>query len=65
VRNSICTEATNSGVEEAAERTMASVASIVANSRPKMLEDAAVLSMLAVEADRTTTNSTDTAKGEG
>ena len=63
-RNCIGTEATNSGVEEAAERTMASIASVAANTRPKVLEDAAALSMVAVVADRATTNSTDTAKGE-
>ena len=65
VRNGICTEATNSGVEEAAERTMAmTMGTVVANTRPKALEDAAALSMVAVVADRATTNSTDAAKCE-
>jgi len=60
-RNCIGTEATNSGVEDAAERTMGTVA---ANTRPKALEDAAALSMVAVVVDRATTNSTDATKGE-
>ena len=60
-RNCIGTEATNSGVEEAAERTMGTVA---ANTRPKALEDAAALSMAAMVADRATANSTDAAKCE-
>jgi hypothetical protein len=61
-RNCICTEATNSRVKEAAERTMAiTLGNIAANARPKALEDAAVLSMVAVVADRATTNSTDAA----
>jgi hypothetical protein len=64
VRNCICTEATNSRVKEAAERTMASIASVVVNTRPKVLEDVATLSMVAVVADRATANSTDAAKGK-
>ena len=60
-RNCIGTEVTNSRVEEAAERTMASIASVAANTRPKALEDAAALSMVA---DRATANSTDAAKGK-
>ena len=63
-RNCIGTEATNSRVEEAAERTMASIASVAANTRPKVLEDAAALSMVALVVDRATANSTDTTKGE-
>ena len=63
-RNCIGTEATNSRVEEATERTMASIASVAANTRPRALEDAAALSMVAVVADRATANSTDTAKCE-
>jgi len=64
-RNCIGTEVTNSGVEEAAERTMAmTMGTVAANTRPKALEDAAVLSMVAVVADRATANSTDAAKGE-
>ena len=64
-RNCIGTEATNSGVEEAAERTMAmTMGTVAANTRPKALEDAAALSMVAVVADRATANSTDAAKGE-
>ena len=59
-RNSICTDATNSGVEEAAERTMASISSVAANTRPKALEDAAALSMVA---NRATANSTNATKG--
>ena len=60
-RNCIGTEATNNGVEEVAERTMGNVA---ANTRPKALEDAAALSMVAVVADRAMANSADVAKGE-
>ena len=56
----ICTDATNSGVEEAAERTMASISSVAANTRPKALEDAAALSMVA---NRATANSTNATKG--
>ena len=64
-RNCIGTEATNSRVEEAAERTMAmTMGTIAANTRPKALEDAAALSMVAVVADRATANSTDAAKCE-
>jgi hypothetical protein len=55
-------EATNNRVKEAAERTMAiTMGNVAANTRPKVLEDAAVLSMVAVVADRATTNSTDAA----
>jgi hypothetical protein len=60
-RNCICTEATSSIVEEAAERTMASIASVVVNTRLKALEDVAALSMVA---DQATANSTDAAKGK-
>ena len=61
-RNCIGTEATNSGVEEAAERTMAmTMGTVAANTRPKALEDAAALSMVV---DRATANSTNAAKGE-
>ena len=63
-RNCIGTKATNSRVEEAAERTMASIASVAANTRPRALEDAAALSMVAVVADWATAKSTDAAKGE-
>jgi len=65
VRNNICTDATNSGVEEAAERTMAmTMGTVAANTRPKALEDAAALSMAAMVEDRATANSTDAAKCE-
>ena len=65
VRNCIGTEATNNGVEEAVERTMAmTMGNVAANARPKALEDATALSMMAVVADWATTNSTDAAKGE-
>ena len=64
-RNRIGTEATNSGIEEAAERTMAmTMGTVAVNTRPKALEDVAALSMVAVVADRATVNSTDAAKGE-
>jgi len=64
-RNCIGTEATNSGVEEAAERTMAmTMGNVAANTRPKALKDAAALSMVAVVVDRATANSTDAAKCE-
>ena len=64
-RNHIGTGATNSGVKEAAERTMAmTMGTVAANTRPKALEDAATLSMVAVVADRATANSTDATKGE-
>jgi hypothetical protein len=64
-RNCIGTEATNNGVEEAAERTMAmTMGNVAANMRPKALDDAAALSMVAVVADQAMTNSTDVAKGE-
>ncbi|CAD6262759.1 unnamed protein product [Miscanthus lutarioriparius] len=64
-RNCIGTEATNNGVEEAAKRTMAmTMGNVAANTRPKALEDAAALSMVAVVADQATANSTDAAKGE-
>ena len=65
MRNYIGTEATNSGVQEAIERTMArTMGNVAVNTRPKALEDAAALSMVAVVADRATANSTDAAKGE-
>ena len=64
-RNCIGTEATNSGVEEAAERTMAmTMGTVAVNTRPKALEDATALSMVAVVADRATVNSIDATKGE-
>ena len=64
-RNCIGTEATNSGVEEAAERTMAmTMGNVAANTRPKALEDAAALSMVAVVTDRATANSANATKGE-
>ena len=64
-RNCIGMEATNSGVEEVAERTMAmTMGNVTANTRPKVLEDAAALSMVAVVADWATANSVDAAKGE-
>ncbi|CAD6202198.1 unnamed protein product [Miscanthus lutarioriparius] len=64
-RNCIGTVATNNGVEEAAERTMAmTMGNVAANTRPKALDDAAALSMVAVVADRATANSADAAKGE-
>ena len=56
---------TNSGVEEAAERTMAmTMGNVAANTRPKALEDATTLSMVAVVVDRATANSADVAKSE-
>jgi len=66
-RNRIGTEATNSGVEDAAERTMAmtmTMGTVAANTRPKALEDTATLSMVVVVANQATTNSTNAAKGE-
>ena len=64
-RNCIGMEAMNNGVEEAAERTMAmTMGTVAANTRPKALEDAAALSMVAVVTDRATANSTDAAKCE-
>ena len=64
-RNCIGTAATNSRVDEAVKRTMAmTMGTVAANTRPKALEDAAALSMVAVVADRATANSTDAAKGE-
>ena len=64
-RNCIGTEATNSRVEEAAERTMAmTMGNVAANTRPNVLKDAAALSMVVVVADRATMNSTNAAKGE-
>jgi len=61
-RNCIGMAATNSGVEEAAKRTMAmTMGNVAVNARPKALEDAAALSMVA---DRATANSTDAAKGK-
>ena len=64
-RHHIGTEATNSGVEDAAKRTMAmTMGNVAANTRPKALKDAAAFSMVAVVVDRATTNSTDAAKGE-
>ena len=64
-RNCIGTEATNSGVEEAAERTMATtMGNVVANTRPKALENVAALSMVVVVADRATANSTDAVKSK-
>ena len=64
-RNCIGTEATNSGVEEAAERTMAmTMGTVAANTRPKGLKDAVALSMVAMVANRATANSTDAAKCE-
>jgi hypothetical protein len=38
--------------------------SVAANMRPKVLEDAAALSMVAMMADRATVNSADATKGE-
>ena len=64
-RNCIGMEATNSGVEEVAERTMAmTMGNVAANARPKALEDASALSMVAVVSDRATANSADATKGE-
>ena len=64
-RNCIGTEATNSGVEEATERTMAmTMGNVVVNARPKALEDASALSMVAVVSDRAKANSTNAMKGE-
>ena len=64
-RNCIGTEATNNGVKEATERTMVlTMGNVAANTRPKALEDAATLSMVAMVMDRATTNSTDATKGE-
>ena len=64
-RNCIGTEATNSGVKETTKRTMAmTMGTVAANTRPKALEDAAALSMVAVVADQATAYSTDAAKGE-
>jgi hypothetical protein len=58
-------EAMNSGVEEAAERTIAmTMGNVAANARPKALKDAAVLSMVAVVSDWATVNSADAMKGE-
>jgi hypothetical protein len=62
--SSINADATNSGVEEAAETSRASIASVAAKTRPKALEHAAALSMVAVAINRATTNTTDAAKGE-
>ena len=64
MRNCIGTEAMNSRVKEVAKRTMASIASVAVNMRPKALKDVVVLSMVVVVADRATANSTDAAKGE-
>ncbi|CAD6251988.1 unnamed protein product [Miscanthus lutarioriparius] len=64
-RNCIGMEATNSGVEEVAERTMAmTMGNVAANMSPKALEDAVALSMVAVVVDQATVNSTDAVKGE-
>ena len=64
-RNRIGTEAMNSGIEEAAERTMAmTMGNVAVNTRPKALEDAVALSMVAMVADQAMANSTDAAKGE-
>jgi hypothetical protein len=58
-------KAANGRVEEAAKTTMAmAMGNVAANTRPKALEDAAALSMVAVVADRATANSADAAKGE-
>jgi hypothetical protein len=58
-------EATNGRVKEAAKTTMAmAMGNVAVNTRPKALEDAAALSMVAVVADRAMANSADTAKGE-
>jgi hypothetical protein len=64
VTNCICSKAVNYRVEDVAERTMASIGNVAANTRRKALEDAAALSMVAVVADRATANSTDVAKSE-
>ena len=57
-------ELDNCRVEDAAERTMASIGNVAANTRCKALEDAAALSMVAVVVDRATANSADVAKSE-
>ena len=63
--NQTCMEVVNGRVKDAAERTMAmAMGNVAANMRPKELEDAAALSMVAAVADRATTNSADAAKGE-
>ena len=63
--NCISTEAMNSRVEEVAKRTMAmTMGNVAVNARPKALEDASALSMVAVVSDRATANSTDATKGE-
>ena len=55
-------EAVNGRVKDAAERTMAmAMGNVAVNMRPKALEDAAALSMVA---DRATVNSIDATKGE-
>ncbi|RCV38039.1 hypothetical protein SETIT_8G109900v2 [Setaria italica] len=53
----ICMEATNYGLEKVA------VAIVVANARPKALEDAAALSMVAAMVDWAAKNSTNISKG--
>ena len=63
--NWICTKAANNRVEDAAKRTMAiTIGNIVANTRPKALEDAAALSMVVMVTDRAMMNSTDVVKSE-
>ena len=64
-RNCIGTEATNSGVEEETERTMAmTMGNVAANARPKALENASALSMVVVVSDWAMANSADVTKGE-
>ena len=64
-RNCIGMAATNSGVEEAAKRTMAmTMGNVAVNARPKALENASALSMVVVVSDWATANSADVTKGE-
>ena len=63
--NQTCMEVVNGRVKDAAERTMAmAMGNVAANMRPKELEDAAALSMVAMVVDQAMTNSGNAMKGE-
>lgn len=65
VRNCICTDATHNRVKEVAKRTIVmAMGNVVANMRPKALEVAATLSMVAMVANWPTTNFANATKGE-
>jgi len=65
VTANICTDVTNSRVEDVAVWTMAmAMGSSAAETRPKALENTAALSMVALVTDRAMTDSTNATESE-